>query len=67
MKAYCDNIGAIFMGKTTKQSTRTKHIDARYDFIREYVVDVMVKIVFMLSEGNDSDILTKNVTTRACK
>ena len=41
---------------------RTKHIDVKYHFIREHVMDGMVEIVFVQSEENDSDIFTKNVS-----
>ena len=50
------------MGNNAKQSVRTKHIDVRYHFIREYVVDGMVEIMFVRSEDNDPDIFTKNVS-----
>ena len=49
------------MGINTKASLRTKHIDVRYHFIREYIVDGTVKILFVPSEINDTDIFTKNV------
>ena len=58
---YHDYVGAIFIDNNAKQSVRTKHIDARYHFIREYIVDGMVEIVFVPSEENGSDIFTKNV------
>ena len=41
------------MGNNTTQSVKTKHIDVRYHFIREFVVDGMVEIVFVPSEEND--------------
>ena len=58
---FCDNVGAIFLGNNAKQSVRTKHIDVKYHFIREHVVDGVVEIVFVPSAENDSDIFTKNV------
>ena len=58
---HCDNVGAIFLGNNAKQSVRTEHIDVRYHFIREYIVDGVVEIVFMPSEENNSDIFTKNI------
>ena len=67
VKVHCDNAGAIFMGNNTKQSVRTKHIDVKYHFIREYVVDGMVERVFVPSEENDSDIFTKNVSKETYK
>ena len=50
------------MGNNAKQSVRTKHIDVKYHFIREHVVDGVVEIVFVPSAENDSDIFTKNVS-----
>ena len=49
------------MGDNAKASLRTKHIDVRYHFIREYIVDGTVEIIFVPSENNDADIFTKNV------
>ena len=57
---HFDNVGDIFLGNNTKQSLRTKHIDVRYHVIREHIVDRMVKIVFVPSEENVSDVCTKN-------
>ena len=34
----------------------------RYHFIREYIEDGIVKIVFVKSKENDADIFTKNVS-----
>ena len=50
------------MGNNAKQSVKTKHIDVKYHFIREHVVDGMVKNIFVPSEENDTDIFTKNVS-----
>ena len=67
IKVYCDNVGAIFMGNNAKQSVRTKHINVKYHFIREHVLDGMVEIIFVPSEENDSDIFTKNVSKETHK
>ena len=58
---HCDNIGAIFLANNAKVSSRTKHIDLKTHFVREYIEKGIVKIVFIRSENNDSDIWTKNV------
>ena len=60
----CDNVGAIFLAHNAKTSNRTKHIDIKTHFIREYVEKGVVKIVFVGSEDNDADIWTKNVTEK---
>ena len=64
---HCDNVGAIFLGNNAKLSARTKHIDVKYHFIREHVVDGTVEIIFIPSEENDADIFTKNVGQEAHK
>ena len=57
-----DNIGAIFMTENVSTSSRTKHVDVKYHFVREYVEDGFVKVIFVRSEHNVSDRFTKNVT-----
>jgi Reverse transcriptase (RNA-dependent DNA polymerase) len=57
-----DNIGAIFLANNFSIGQRTKHIDIRAHFIREYIEDDILKLVFIRSEDNDSDIFTKNLS-----
>jgi len=59
---HCDNIGAIFLSYNAKISQRTKHIDTKYRYVGEYVEQGVVKIVFVRSENNKADILTKNTS-----
>lgn len=58
----CDNVGAIFLAYNAKTSQRTKHVDIRAHYVRNYVEDGIVKIIFVKSELNESDIYTKNVS-----
>jgi len=62
-----DNIGAIYLAKNATTGSRTKHVDIRYHFVREYVEDGIVKIVFVRSEDNDADIFTKNLNGESFK
>ena len=55
-----DNVGAIFMGENQSATGRSKHIDIRTNFVREYVEDGFIKIIFVKSEDNNSDGFTKN-------
>lgn len=57
-----DNMGAIFMSENVNTSQRTKHIDIRYHFIREFVLDGYIQIIFVRTIDNDADIFTKNLT-----
>ena len=58
---HIDNVGAIFMATNQTSSDRTKHVDVRYHFVREFIEDGVVKIKFVRSKENDADLFTKNV------
>ena len=62
-----DNVGAIFMAENNTATSRTRHVDARYHFVREFIVDGYIKIIFVRSEHNLSDGFTKNITQEICK
>ena len=56
-----DNLGAIFMSENVSVLQRTKHVDIRYRFIQEFVLEGFIKINFVRTEKKDSDIFTKNL------
>ena len=59
-KMYCNNVGPIYHSSNEKISKRTKHADTRTHFVRRYVEDGLIKIIFVRTEENDADIFTKN-------
>ena len=63
---YCDNLGAIFMTKN-EVTQRTKHVSTRYHYVREFVEDGVVQVIFCRSENNLSDPYTKNVRGEVLK
>jgi hypothetical protein len=58
---HINNVGAIFIAETPSATKHTRHIDARYHFVREYITDGEIKIIFVGSKDNKADIFTKNV------
>ena len=46
----CDNTSAIVITQNPVQHSRTKHIDIRYHFIREHVMNGIVELYFVPSE-----------------
>ena len=58
----CDNADAFFMAENSSSGVRTRHVDIRYHFVREHVVDDFIKIIFVKSCDNDADLFTKNVS-----
>ena len=59
---HVDNTGAIYLANNQSMGQRTKHVDVRYHFVREFVEDGMVKIVFVKSAENKADLFTKNLS-----
>ena len=57
-----DNIGAIFMSENLTSSARTRHMDTRYHFVNDYQSDGLIKLMFVPSAQNISDLATKNVS-----
>jgi hypothetical protein len=43
----CDNVGAIFMAENLSSGIRTRHINTRYHFVREYIKYGLIKIVLL--------------------
>ena len=56
-----DNVGAIFMSENTSTSGRTKHIDIRYQYVNEMILDGFLKVLFVKTSENVADVFTKNV------
>ena len=57
-----DNVGAIFMASNITTLCHAKHMNTRYKYANEYVEDGVVKIIFVKSPENDSNILTNNLS-----
>ena len=51
------------MSENASMSGCTKHIDIRYRFVNEMVIDGFLKIVFVKTKENVADIFTKNMTS----
>jgi len=62
-----DNVGAMFMAQNASSGVRTRHVNTRYHFVRENLEDGIIKIEFVKSNNNESDIFTKNVTQEIYK
>ena len=57
-----DNTGAIYLANNYSTGPRTKHIDIQTHFVRDLIINGILKVVFIKSEDNDADIFTKNVS-----
>jgi hypothetical protein len=59
---YEDNQGCIAMAKNPVNHERTKHIDIRYNFVREKVEDKTIVVKYLETTDMLADILTKGLT-----
>ena len=57
-----DHIGAIHMSQNQMSSSRTRHMDTRCHYVNNLQDDGVIKVKFVRSEDNASDVATKNVT-----
>jgi len=58
----CDNINVINLTKTQIMHSRTKHIEIKHHFLREYILNGNCEIKFIRSEKQLADLFTKPLT-----
>ena len=59
MTINCDNMSAIELCKTLKTTSKTRHINRDINYIRECINLSIIQIIFMPTDFNVADILTK--------
>ncbi|KAJ0390320.1 hypothetical protein ATCC90586_011926 [Pythium insidiosum] len=59
-----DNQGTIALASNPGYHARTKHVDIRHHFIREKINDGVIKVVYIKTEKQLADILTKGLGTK---
>lgn len=62
-----DNKGAIDLTNSWSFGGRTRHVDVRYYFLRELKEEGVIKVVWIPSEDNTADLMTKNLNRAAFK
>ena len=59
---FIDNISAIHMVRNNISTANTRHMHIRHHFVRELHESGVVEYLYIRSEKNPTDILTKNAT-----
>ena len=62
IEEHVDNVGAMFLAKNATTGQRTRHINVRYHYVREYIKNGQVIIRFVRSEENMADPFTKKTS-----
>lgn len=58
---WCDNVSAIYLSTNPMFHARNKHIKIDYHFTRDMVVKKQLHILYISSEDQLIDILTKSL------
>ena len=61
------NMGAMFISENVSTGSRTRHIDIRHHFFRQFVEEGFIKIIFVRSEENLADGFMKNICAEIYK
>jgi hypothetical protein len=61
MILHMDNKGAIDLTHNWSVGGRTRHVDVRYYFLRDLKEENVIRVVWIPSDDNCSDIFTKNL------
>ena len=66
-KMLCDNTGALALAYLPTHSKRSKHIDLRFHFVRDYVENGAVTLEHVISKNNLADGFTKSLNSNLFK
>jgi hypothetical protein len=58
---FMDSQGAMALANNNSVTRRTKHIDIKHFFIRDLIDDKVIKTIYVGTESNVADILTKSL------
>ena len=56
---YEDNRGAIFLANSSGYRSRTRHINVRYHFIREHILNDIIKLIAIDTKRQLANAFTK--------
>ncbi|RVW95647.1 Retrovirus-related Pol polyprotein from transposon TNT 1-94 [Vitis vinifera] len=61
LKLFSDNSAVVAFSKNTRSTSRSKHIDVKFYFVKEKVVESLIDIEHMSTKGMLADPLTKGL------
>ena len=61
MKLFCDNLAVVSSSRNTRSTSRSKHIDVKFFFMKEKVVESLISIEHTPTTSMLVDPLTKGL------
>jgi len=62
---YVDNSGAVQLARDRRSCQRSRHIQRRFLKLREWQAEGHIKLVYVSTDDNAADVLTKPLPTAA--
>lgn len=59
---YCDNKGAIDLARNNNHSEQTKHVDIKFKFVHDEIVNNRMLLTHVSTEKMLADVLTKSLS-----
>ena len=59
VEVFCDSQRAIALSRNSVHHEKTKHVDVKYNFVRELVSEKIIDVVKIATQYNHADIFTK--------
>ena len=61
LKLFCDNFASAYFSRNTRSTYRSKHIDVKFFFVKEKVVESLISVEHTLMTSMLVDPLTKDL------
>ena len=61
LKLFCDDFVTVAFSKNTRSTSHSKHINVKFNFVKEKVVESLIDIEHMSTKGMLADPLTKGL------
>ena len=61
LKLFCDNPATVSFSRNTMSISRSKHIDVKFIFVKEKVVESLISVENTLTTSMLADLLTKGL------
>ena len=55
-------MATLFISDNILASESSKHVDVRYRFVQQFVMEGFIKVIFVRTDENDADLFTKNLS-----
>ena len=59
LKLFCDNSAVVYFSRNTRSTSRSKHIDVKFFFVKEKVAEYLISVEYTPTTSMLADLLAK--------